>query len=45
METFQTMQDAMKLLTLFSQSETEIAKGKTVRLQDLLDPSSLRFSG
>ena len=31
------MQDALKLLILFAQSEIEIAKGKVIRQQDLFD--------
>ena len=36
-ETFQTMQDALKLFKLFAQSEAEVAQGKVVRQKDLLD--------
>lgn len=36
-ETFQTMQDALKLFKLFAQSEAEVAKGKVVRQKDLFD--------
>ncbi|MBQ7078362.1 MAG: hypothetical protein IJM92_01560 [Fibrobacter sp.] len=36
-ETFQTMQDALKLFKLFAQSEAEIAKGKVIRQKDLFD--------
>lgn len=36
-ETFQTMQDALKLFRLIAQSETEVAKGKVVRQKDLFD--------
>ena len=36
-ETFQTMQDALKLFKLIAQSEAEIAKGKVVRQKDLFD--------
>ena len=31
------MQDALLLLTLFAQSEADIAKGKVIRQQDLFD--------
>ena len=31
------MQDALKLLILFAQSEADIAKGKVIRQQDLFD--------
>ena len=36
-ETFQTMQDALKLFKLIAQSEAEIAKGKVIRQKDLFD--------
>ena len=36
-ETFQTMQDTLKLFKLFAQSEAEVAKGKVVRQKDLFD--------
>jgi prevent-host-death family protein len=34
-ETYQTMQDGLKLFKLFAQSEAEVAKGKVVRQKDL----------
>ena len=36
-ETFQTMQNALKLFKLIAQSEAEIAKGKVIRQKDLFD--------
>jgi prevent-host-death family protein len=36
-ETFQTMQNALKLFKLIVQSEAEIAKGKVIRQKDLFD--------
>lgn len=36
-ETFQTMQDALKLFKLIAQSEAEIAIGKVIRQKDLFD--------
>ena len=36
-ETFQTMQDALKLFKLIAQSEAEIVKGKVIRQKDLFD--------
>ena len=36
-ETFQTMQNALKLFKLIAQSEAEIAKGQVIRQKDLFD--------
>ncbi|MBO7061936.1 type II toxin-antitoxin system Phd/YefM family antitoxin [Fibrobacter sp.] len=36
-DTFQTMQDGLKLFKLFAQSETEIAKGEVISQKDLFD--------
>lgn len=36
-ETFQTMQDGLKLFKLFAQSESEIAKGEVIPQKDLFD--------
>ena len=34
-ETYQTMQDGLKLFKLFAQSEDEVSKGKVIRQKDL----------
>ena len=36
-ETFQMMQDGLKLFKLFAQSEAEFSKGKTINQKDLFD--------
>ncbi len=36
-DTYQTMQDGLKLFKLFAQSAGEIAKGKTILQKDLFD--------
>ena len=38
-ETFQMMQDGLKLFKLFAQSEAEFSKGKTINQKDLFDSS------
>ncbi|MBO6076387.1 MAG: type II toxin-antitoxin system Phd/YefM family antitoxin [Fibrobacter sp.] len=36
-DSYQTMQDGLKLFRLFAQSEAEIAKGRVVRQEDLFE--------
>lgn len=36
-DTYQKMQDGLKLFKLFAQSESEISRGKVIRQKDLFD--------